>query len=87
VFLSIIESNLNEIATPFTRKMSLKYSNLTPKEIGIANLIRHGNSTRKIAKLMNISPRTVDTHRKNIRKKIGIDKKKTNLRSHLSSLY
>jgi PAS domain S-box-containing protein len=86
-FLSIIESNLNEVTTPFTRKMSMKYLDLTPKEIQIANLIRHGNSTRKIAKLINISPRTVDTHRKNIRKKIGIDKKKANLRSHLSSLY
>ena len=86
-FLSIIESNLNEVTTPFTRKMSMKYLDLTPKEIQIANLIRHGNSTRKIAKLINISPRTVDTHRKNIRKKIGIDKKKANIRSHLSSLY
>ncbi len=85
--LNIIESNLNEITTPFTRKISMKYLDLTPKEIQIANLIRHGNSTVKIAKLMNISPRTVDTHRKNIRKKIGIDKKKANLRSHLSSLY
>jgi len=84
--LSIIESNLNEIISPFTRKMTLKYLNLTPQEIKIANLIKHGNSSKKIADLLSISPRTVETHRKNIRSKIGLDGKKANLRSHLLSL-
>ena len=84
--LSIIESNLNEIISPFTRKMTLKYLNLTPQEIKIANLIKHGNSSKKIADLLRISPRTVETHRKNIRSKIGLDGKKANLRSHLLSL-
>ena len=85
-FLSIIESYLNEIISPFTRKMSLKYLNLTPTEIQIANLIKHGSHTKKIAELLNVSPRTVETHRKNIRRKIGLEGKKANLRSHLLSL-
>ena len=85
--LSIMESNMNEIVSPFTRKMSLKYLNLTPTEIRIANLIRHGSSTKKIAEIMNVSPRTVETHRKNIRRKIGLDRKRANLRSHLLSLH
>jgi two-component system sensor histidine kinase/response regulator len=85
--LSIVESNINEIISPFTRKMSLKYLNLTPAEIRIANLIRHGSSTKKIAEIMNISPRTVETHRKNIRRKIGLGLKRANLRSHLLALY
>jgi PAS domain S-box-containing protein len=86
-FLSIIESNLKEIISPFTRKMSLKYLNLTPTEIRIANLIRHGSSSKKIAELQNVSPRTIDTHRKNIRRKIGIQGQRGNLRSHLLSLH
>ena len=86
-FLSIIESNLNEIISPFTRKMSLKYLNLTPTEIRIANLIRHGSPSKKIAELMNVSPRTIDTHRKNIRRKIGLQGQRGNLRSHLLSLH
>jgi len=85
-FLSIIESNLNEIISPFTRKMSLKYLNLTPTEIRIANLIRHGSSSKEIAELLYVSPRTVETHRKNIRRKIGLKRKRANLRSHLLSL-
>jgi DNA-binding CsgD family transcriptional regulator len=85
--LSIIESNINEIVSPFTRTMSLKYLNLTPTEIQIANLIRHGSKTKEIAELMNISPKTVETHRRNIRRKIGLDGKQANLRSHLLSLH
>jgi DNA-binding CsgD family transcriptional regulator len=82
-FLNILESNLNEIVSPFTRKLSLKYLSLTPKEILIVNMIKIGYPSKKIAKIMKISPRTVDTHRKNIRSKIGLGKKRANLRSHL----
>ena len=85
--ISILESNLNEIISPFTRKLSLKHLSLTPKEIKIVNLIKHGYTTKKIAQIMNISPRTVDTHRKNIRKKIGLSEKRANLRSHLLSIH
>jgi PAS domain S-box-containing protein len=85
--LSIIESNLKEIISPFTRKMSLKHLNLTPTEILIANLIRLGSSSKKIAELQNVSPRTIDTHRKNIRRKIGLQGQRGNLRSYLLSLH
>jgi DNA-binding CsgD family transcriptional regulator len=33
--------------------------------------------------MIAVSPRTIETHRKNIRKKLGIEKKKGNLRSRL----
>lgn len=82
-FLNILESNLNEIVSPFTRKLSLKYLSLTPKEITIVNMVKIGYPSKKIAKIMKRSPRTVDTHRKNIRSKIGLGDKKANLRSHL----
>jgi PAS domain S-box-containing protein len=86
-FLEIVESNLKEITNPFTRRMSMKHLNLTRTETQIANMIKHGNSTKKIAAVLNISPRTVDTHRKNIRKKIGLNQKRSNLRSYLLSLH
>jgi len=87
MILSILESNLDEIISPFTRKISIKHLNLTPTEIRIANLIRYGSPTKKIAEIMNISPRTVDTHRKNIRRKVGLGKKRANLRSFLLSMH
>jgi PAS domain S-box-containing protein len=82
--LEVIESNLNDIISPFIR--STKYFSLTPAEIQIANLIKHGKNTKEVAQLLNISTRTVDGHRDRIRKKLGLSKRKINLRTHLISL-
>jgi PAS domain S-box-containing protein len=86
-FLDIIETNIEEIISPFYKKLGLKYFNLTPSELNITSLIKKGNTTKQIAKILNISAKTVDTHRKNIRRKIGIENKKINLRSHLLNLH
>jgi PAS domain S-box-containing protein len=87
LLLGIIESNLNEIISPFTRKMSLKYLNLTPTEIRIAKLIKFGSPSKEIAELMNVSPRTVATHRKNIRRKIGLEGKRCRNRKILAVVF
>jgi DNA-binding CsgD family transcriptional regulator len=84
--LSVIESNIDDIVSPFVRDMSLKFMKLTPMEIQVANLIKQGRTTKQIAELMKLSSRTIETHRKKIRNKIGIGNKKANLRSHLLSL-
>jgi DNA-binding CsgD family transcriptional regulator len=84
--LNIIKSNIHEIVSPMTRKLSMENIDLTCAEIKIANLIRHGRTSKEISKILNISIKTVETHRKNIRKKIGIDRKKANLRSYLLSM-
>jgi len=85
-FLEILESNLNDIVSPFLKKLSSQYLNLTPSEIQVANLIREGKSTKNMAELLNISERAIEFHRNNIRDKLGLKKKKTNLRSYLLSL-
>ena len=85
-FLIIINSNLKDIISPFGRTLSLSFLKLTPREIYIANLIREGKTTKEIAELMHVSVRTVDSHRDNIRKKLGLKSKKANLRSHLLAI-
>jgi len=82
-YIDILESNLNDITSPFLRTLSTKYINLTPTQIRIAHLIKEGKTTKEIGEMMTVSPRTIETHRKNIRKKLGIGKNKGNLRSHL----
>ena len=84
--LNIIQSNLDEIISPFTRNLSSRHYNLTPKEIQIANFIRQGTTNKEIAEILFLSVKTVEFHRDNIRKKLGIKNKKINLTSYLLSI-
>jgi PAS domain S-box-containing protein len=85
-YLSIIESNLKDIISPFARSLTGKYLGFTPTEIQVANLIKQGKTTKDIAELSNLSARTIEFHRDNIRTKLGIKNKKINLRTYLLSL-
>ena len=84
--MGIMEYNLNDIISPFVKELSSKYLNLTATEIRLASLIRQGKTSKEIAELLKMSPRTVDIHRYNIRKKLGINNKKASLATHLLSL-
>jgi DNA-binding CsgD family transcriptional regulator len=85
-YVNALESNLNDIVSPFSRRLSTRYLNLTPSEIQISNLIRQCRTTKDIATFLNLSSKTIEGHRKNIRKKLGIKNKKANLRTHLQSI-
>ena len=85
-YMDIMESNLMDIISPFSRKISLKYRHLTPKEIQIANFIKEGKTSKEIADLLNVSKSAVDIHRYRLRNKLGLNKVKANLRSHLTTL-
>ena len=85
--VSILESNLNDIVLPFARELTTKYLKFTPSEIQVANLIKQGKTTKEIAHLLNLSTETIDSHRKNIRRKLGIKNRKENLRTHLLAFH
>ncbi len=86
VYLNLIESNLNDIVAPFASKLSSSELRFSPREIEIASMIKAGQQDKEIMDTLNISFETVKTHRQNIRKKLGIYGKKTNLRNTLQSL-
>jgi PAS domain S-box-containing protein len=85
-YISILESNLQEVLSPFIKDFSYSHKSLTPQEIQIVDLIRKGHDTKEIAGILNASANTISTHRNNIRKKLNLRKSKTNLRSHILSL-
>ncbi len=86
VYLNIIESNLRDIVSPFSAKLSYQYLDFTPREIMIADLIKDGKQDKDIMEILNVSVDTVKAHRKNIRKKLGINNAKINLRTRLLSI-
>ena len=85
-WLSALESTLNEITSPLSKRLSSQYYMLTPSEIKVAGYIELDKTNKEIAELLGISCRTVEVHRSNIRKKIGIKNRKVNLRIQLLSL-
>jgi DNA-binding CsgD family transcriptional regulator len=83
-YVNVLEANLREIISPFAQKLSVKYLNLTNREVQIANLIKEGKTTKEIAALLNVSESAVNVYRYHIRRKLSLTKKH-NLRSYLST--
>jgi DNA-binding CsgD family transcriptional regulator/PAS domain-containing protein len=85
-YLEILESNLDEIVSPLSRKLSFDYLGFTPTEIKVATMVKQGKKAREIARLLGISVRTVEGYRYTIRERLGIKGKKVNLRTYLLSI-
>lgn len=84
--LYIIEANFKVVLSPFSKQLSDPLSRLTPAEMRIATLIRQGMTNQEIAKALEISIRTTETHRARIRKKLRLKNRKINLETYLQRL-
>jgi PAS domain S-box-containing protein len=83
-YCAIAETNLKEIVAPFLKKV--QFFNFTPRELEIASLIKEGKTTKEIAEILHVCTASVALHRYNIRRKLGLNKKGSNLRSQLAAL-
>ena len=84
--LESIEASLHNISSTFLQKLRITHHKLSVREIEIAALVKEGKSTKEIAERVNISTKTVEFHRNRLRDKLGLKKKKVNLRSHLLTI-
>jgi len=85
-YINVILANLKDVISSFPSHLSNQYTDLTPSEIQIANLVKQGKSSKEVSEILGLSPRTIETHRRNMRKKLGIRSHGTNLRTYLSTL-
>ena len=83
---TILDNHLKSIVSPFCRHLTSPTINLTPAELNVAHMVKAGNSTRQIANTLNVTYKTIETHRVNIRKKLGLTRKGSNLRTCLMAM-
>ncbi|MDE0254928.1 MAG: helix-turn-helix transcriptional regulator, partial [Rhodospirillaceae bacterium] len=86
-YVEILEANVSELTSPLSKHLSARYSRLTQTELEVAKLVIQGKTTKMIADMLSIATSTVDFHRNNIRKKIGIRGAPINLRTYLASFF
>ncbi len=85
-YVDLLKKNIQELTSSFSTNLTETGYKLTPREIEICDLIKHGLTSKEIAKLLNISYGTIERHRNNIRSKLDIVNQNTNLSSYLQSI-
>ncbi len=84
-YVEMLQTNLEEITSPFISHLSLSYHSMTPTEIAICDMIRNGRRTKEIAEVRSVSEATINRHREKIRRKLNITNQDVNLATYLQS--
>ena len=85
-YVSVLENNLNHIVSPLSQRLATAFDLLSPAELKVVNLVEQGKTSKEIACMLNLSDKTIETHRRNTRRKLNLNNSRTNLRTHLLSL-
>lgn len=82
-YLALLEEQLLSLTAGFEMQLDAGLLKLTKTEIEVCRLIQAGCSSKDICDAMKLAFETVQTHRKNIRKKLDLSGKKLNLHAYL----
>jgi DNA-binding NarL/FixJ family response regulator len=85
-YLRLLEESLSSIFAPYAHSLASEFPRLTSTEIDVANFIVQGKRTKEIADVLNVTPKAIEVHRNNLRRKFGLTNQKTGLRTHLLTL-
>lgn len=85
-FLHLAEKRLEEVTSSLGSTLRAVASALSPREVEVCDLVRAGLANKEIASLLGVSPLTVERHRHNIRRKLGLAGAATNLTTYLAGL-
>ncbi len=84
-FVDLFADQMLQMVNQAGPRKDARLLRLTPTETRICQFIQAGKSSKEMANTLNISLGTVNTHRKNIRKKLGLMGKDQNLFNFLQS--
>lgn len=85
-FIVQFRSDLEQMTSAFGRTLISTGQKLTPREVEVCRYVKNGLRNKEIAEILNLSIRTVEKHRRMIRKKLGINNKRINLQIHLAKM-
>jgi phosphate/sulfate permease/DNA-binding NarL/FixJ family response regulator len=72
--VELIYSKAEQVYTDFAERLAVKYPNLTAQEKRLVVLLRIGFSSKEIAPILNISPKSVEISRFRLRKRLNLNK-------------
>ena len=84
-YACLIETNLKNLTSSLSSRMATVFQTMTRSEAEVAHLVLRGMTTKDIANMLSRAPSTVDFHRNNIRRKLGL-RRDVNLREYLLSI-
>ncbi len=82
-YCHLLEDLLVGLTEGGSRELDADLLRLTPTELTVCQYIKANRSTSEVADLMRLSLETVQTHRKNIRRKLGLVRQRISLQSYL----
>jgi DNA-binding CsgD family transcriptional regulator len=82
--LDMMTTQIEDLTSGFTMDSRIAMT-LSFTQMKIASLVKNGITTEEIARQLHIAESTVRTHRKNIRKKLQINRVQYSLRNFLNS--
>ena len=86
-YIDLITAHLHSVGESFVQNLGDPNLKLTKREILIADLVRQGKNTIEIADLLGLMPRSVESYRNRIRKKLQINNQKISLQQYLRSTF
>jgi PAS domain S-box-containing protein len=84
--VSTLEQAIRDVTSPFVHQLSREFSELTPRELEVCDLVRKGKSSKEIAEVLDISLLTVHKLRQHVRNKLHLIDVETDLATFLRSL-
>src|SRR5690606_23960093 len=81
----VFEEHFEQTHDEFITRIAQVYPSLSSMELKVCALLKLNISSKEIARLLSLSIRTINPHRLNIRKKLGLEST-VRLGSYLASL-